>query len=420
MNQLRGCVVSLVTVIGSTLASAASGQTAVNVPAATQWFDTGVDIPAGRSFKLVASGHWTNGGTNPQQTGPEGFPSVHLASTLDRRSPLAALVGRIGHRPFLVGPSYEGQSAARGRLYLSMNDTPGGFADNQGSLDVTVTVQPPLGSIAGSTKLGSVSFMPASQLVGLATLALGGGRLQLSQTTDGIPLPGPGGSQVMSYVTFGPYLQGQGVRDFVIDLPITEYSPEQIQNTGGVTILAQYVATHGFVFVDRVRFLVNNIHSSFDTDLAVRLGPDEILLDLQLHAPGPAVRGEGNGYTGVLVIPIPLGWEDGLCPDLNASDMKATLHLAPEIDAAGQLHLKDPTVELRGDISLSVGDDLVKDFKATIMKKFQDLLAKELASDAVKKPLEKTLTQLLLGNKPNAGISEIKIDENGLEVSFAQ
>jgi hypothetical protein len=414
MKRVPCCVVSFAALIAPFLSSTAAGQTVVSVPAGTQWLDTGIDIRAGRSFKVVASGQWTNGGASPRWTGPEGFPGLRLPNTLERRLPLAALVGRIGHGAFLVGPSYQGVSAMGGRLFLSMNDTQGAFGDNQGSLDVTVTVA----RSPGETRFGPVVFMPASQIAGLATLALGGGRLQLSQTTDGIPLPGPGGA--MSYVTFGPYLKSQGVRDFVIDLPVTEYSPEQIKNIGGLTILAQYIATHGFVFADRVRFLVNNIHSSFDTDLAVRLGPGEVLLDLLLRSPDPAVRGEANGYTGVVIIPIPLGWEDNLCPDLSASDMKATLHLVPEVDASGQIHLKDPTVELRGDISLSVGDDLVKDFKATIMKKFQDRLARELANDGVKKPLEKTLTQLLLAGKPNTGISDVKIDENGLEVSFAQ
>ncbi len=105
----------------------------------------------------------------------------------------------------------------------------------------------------------------------------------------------------------------------------------------------------------------------------MRLAPGEVLLDVTLHAPDPALRGEGNGYTSVpFGVPIPLGWQDGLCPDVTMKNMVATIHLLPDLDAvSGEVHLKDPTVELNGDLALSVGDAFIQDQKTKLKKQFE-------------------------------------------------
>jgi hypothetical protein len=53
--------------------------------------------------------------------------------------PLGSLVGKTVEDPFFVGNSYEG-SPATGRLYLSVNDRPDSYADNNGSIRVVVTI----------------------------------------------------------------------------------------------------------------------------------------------------------------------------------------------------------------------------------------------------------------------------------------
>jgi hypothetical protein len=398
---------------------AAFSQVTFGLPAQTQWLDTGVDIPSGQRLAVSAVGQWSNGGAQPRWVGPSGWPDVHLPGALEPSAPLGALVGKIGRRTFLIGESYHPTTSAEtGRLYLSMNDVAGSFSDNRGFIQVSISVRPPIRVHEGQPR--DTYFIPADQFKALVSLVLADGRVQLSQTSEGRPLditlPQGGTRTVMSYIAFGPLLSGLGSKDIPIDLPKKEYSPDIL---GVHTGLGQYFITHSFVFVDRLRFFVNNIHSNFTNDLQVRLMPGEVLLDVKLDAPDPAIRGEGNGYTGAIaVVPIPLGWEDGLCPDIAIKDMRVTVHVAPFVDTSGQIHVKDPTVELVGDLSLSVGDWLAKDIKRSLKDQFQAQLAIELGRDDVKQAFEKALTALVLGGKPNAQVSAFNVDEEGVNVFF--
>jgi hypothetical protein len=122
----------------------------VTVNAAQEWFDTGIDVGAGDSVTIQASGSWSNseqpargGGVRPGPlTGPDGFGGDFLNGTLLPSAPLGALVARVGGSVFLVGASFQGAAPAAGRLMLSMNDVAGTFSDNHGSLAVHITVVP--------------------------------------------------------------------------------------------------------------------------------------------------------------------------------------------------------------------------------------------------------------------------------------
>src|SRR6185437_14893543 len=132
------------------------------------------------------------------------------------------------------------------------------------------------------------------------------------------------GCPEMSYVTFGPYLQGLGIGDVAIELP-------------------------SLTLVDRAWFRVNNVHAEFNQDLDVRLDEGAVLLDVQLHASEPNARTKGRGY--------------------SFASMGAIVRLAPRLEG-GALHLDDPTIELTGDLSLKIGDTLMKAFKHRILSEF--------------------------------------------------
>jgi hypothetical protein len=110
----------------------------LDVPANVLWVDTGVDLKEGQGLVIQASGQWSNSG--PPSKGPEGFAGYHYPGTV-ADADLAALIARIGERVFQVGAGYRGKAPASGRLYLSINDTPDTFGDNEGTLSVTINLE---------------------------------------------------------------------------------------------------------------------------------------------------------------------------------------------------------------------------------------------------------------------------------------
>lgn len=108
----------------------------VEVPANVQWVATGIQLRRGQHFAISATGQWSNAG--PAVIGPNGFSNYPYPGTLLAGANLASLVGRVGDQLFSVGGTFDGTSPADGELFLSINDTPGTFADNQGLLSVTV------------------------------------------------------------------------------------------------------------------------------------------------------------------------------------------------------------------------------------------------------------------------------------------
>lgn len=124
------------------------------------WMDTGLDVAAGVTLTIVATGTVRYGGDPKQVVGPNGvnfdgqqfFPTAVLADAI-----VIALIGKIGGThafdtgvpipegapaggPGFVGASYGHVMTTTGRLFLGFNDQRGSFADNVGSFHVTVTI----------------------------------------------------------------------------------------------------------------------------------------------------------------------------------------------------------------------------------------------------------------------------------------
>ncbi len=109
------------------------------VQAATEWTETGIFLLPGDQLLVRTPGApgWTNA-TNGELKNAAGWGG-RFAGTKVADAPLAALIQRIGaddtgemvsRTPITV--------SRRGRLAFGMNDLPGTYADNQGSLTVSV------------------------------------------------------------------------------------------------------------------------------------------------------------------------------------------------------------------------------------------------------------------------------------------
>jgi hypothetical protein len=114
-------------------------RTEVTVSANVLWVDTGVTVQAGQHFRVQASGLWSN--TGPPAKGPNGFIGFSHPSSLLPTANFASLIGRVGGVMFPVGEGFDGPSPRAGTLFLSINDLPDTFADNQGTLAVTIVLQ---------------------------------------------------------------------------------------------------------------------------------------------------------------------------------------------------------------------------------------------------------------------------------------
>jgi hypothetical protein len=418
----RSFLFSLIIIMGACLPGASQNYI---VSAQQKWVDTQIDLSIDEDLEISSKGTWTNGGTTPQWVGPEGWSGVTINSTLAPGLPFSSLIGKIADNTFFIGDHFKGKSLATGRLYLSMNDND--FSDNDGKMQVAVSLSRVLVLPFPRDKEIS-SFIPPDKILPLVQSFFSDGKVQLSQTGEGVPLsirfPNGSVSNSMSYVSFGSTMSGFGVDDIDIPLPENEISPEQIKNTGGASIFAQYIITHSFVFADRFRFLLNNIHAYFGSDLSISLGNNEILLNLSLHSPDPAIRGEGNGYTGFLGIPIPLGWQDGLCPDISIKDLGLTIHLVPVVAADGTLHFQDPVVDVSGTPAFSTFDwlSLAQQIKDKAMNSFKENIAGALKQDKAKKGLESGVLGVfpIFTGKENKNIGSIVIDNTGILINYTQ
>ncbi len=108
----------------------------VNVSATQPWSDTGIDVRAGQSVFIDASGRVRWG--KDRRDGPEGEDNspFNAGRPLPNR-PGGALIGRIGNDLFFIGAeSGPIRVRAGGRLFLGINDDY--LQDNSGSFRVTV------------------------------------------------------------------------------------------------------------------------------------------------------------------------------------------------------------------------------------------------------------------------------------------
>jgi hypothetical protein len=155
----------------------------LEVPGNQPWTDTGVDVQAGQTVTITATGklRYMDGNV----PGPEGLARSWM--DLLRALPVnsagrGALIGRVGSdeaaQPFLIGPKLQTPARAVGRLYLGINGPSGDSAE--GSFHVTIAVS---GAAAAST----VAETAVSNTI--ATGQPGAGQSPSSTATTAAALP---------------------------------------------------------------------------------------------------------------------------------------------------------------------------------------------------------------------------------------
>lgn len=113
------------------------------IQANAAWQGTGVTVGPGQFVCVAAEGLWSHGfqgiqGITPFY-GPEGFGKDEPNTVPEVVSRTGALIGRIGtNGPFLIGKQLCFVPSSSGELSLSMNDEPGTFDNNRGSMHVHI------------------------------------------------------------------------------------------------------------------------------------------------------------------------------------------------------------------------------------------------------------------------------------------
>lgn len=109
-----------------------------SVPANQTWVDTDLVVQQGEVISIRAMGRWSNGGDNPQYVSANGYDFYH-PDAIDSSIPFAKLIGSVGNgESFAVGQSRTITMTDSGKLSLRMNDVPGTFGDNLGSVRVEI------------------------------------------------------------------------------------------------------------------------------------------------------------------------------------------------------------------------------------------------------------------------------------------
>jgi hypothetical protein len=163
MKNLSSAFAALLLMAGTTAPHAQSDVTCAQVRADEAWQATGVDVLPGERVCIVARGLWSHGpeagGITPFH-GPRGYiakPDSIAACYTEPAKPesqpivpwcfarTGALLGKIATRAapqphaFPIEDELCFVAGDSGELLLSMNDVPGTFGDNQGSLRVRIT-----------------------------------------------------------------------------------------------------------------------------------------------------------------------------------------------------------------------------------------------------------------------------------------
>ena len=111
---------------------------------AEQWLDSGVQVVPGQIYKISAWGSWTVNAESCGWSGPDGGSgpcSAPLSAPQAVAASYSALVAKIDDGPaFLVGKGIDFTADRNGTLYFRVNDAPGGFHNNEGTVTVRSTL----------------------------------------------------------------------------------------------------------------------------------------------------------------------------------------------------------------------------------------------------------------------------------------
>ncbi len=240
-------------------------------------------------------------------------------------------------------------------------------------------------------ELGSQIDVSAVQVQGKIGLALAGSRLQVSNTSTGVPHAGDG---AMSYFKVGPLLAQNGQADRVFDVPVFE------RDLGAKVVAAEYFGTGGTLIVDKIRLKVNGLAADLGVgNPALTLDYGGIVANLELQSGHPTLFCDGNAWLPpFLGFPIPLGWRDDACPDFELRNLHIQVRLVPGVSASSQLVIDDIGVTLSADIDAGTIPNALNslyDWKAYVRGKVETQLRQLLLADKAKGVFASALTQLI-------------------------
>lgn len=150
-SRMTGTVLLVLAVSGSALTAVHAADNVARlttqcrtVQANKEWQGTGVTVTPGQFVCVAAHGLWSHGYQGNQAMtpfyGPEGFGKDDPRNVPEVVSRVGALIAKIGtNSPFLVEKQLCFIPGAAGELMLSMNDDPGTFGNNLGSMNVQIT-----------------------------------------------------------------------------------------------------------------------------------------------------------------------------------------------------------------------------------------------------------------------------------------
>lgn len=112
---------------------------------AEEWRNSGVIVEKGKTYAINAKGSWTAGAscawTNPDGLGARSLLCPDIGKIV-KSSSIGTLIGRINENgtPFAIGNDLILSPHETGTLYYRINDVPGGCGDNDGYVDVEITL----------------------------------------------------------------------------------------------------------------------------------------------------------------------------------------------------------------------------------------------------------------------------------------
>ncbi len=196
----------------------------LSVPVSQPWTDTGLDLPAGSSVGMTASGLASFAGGDPGHT-PAGDPSCIAGEDMTAPGlPCFSLLGRLGNGvPFEVGKIKGFMVPADSRLGLGANDN--GFSDNSGSWTATLSIRQPAGSATATpAATGAASAAPTSSPIPSVT-----GTAPAITPTSGTPLPTSTGFPATTTATSVPTPQSTSVISPTPPRPTATGTPQPTQ-----------------------------------------------------------------------------------------------------------------------------------------------------------------------------------------------
>jgi len=108
------------------------------------WVDTGVQLVAGTTYRLLATGRWRDASIDTDAAGYSSASALQKLTEKMRRMPNApwfALIGAIDRKPdtqFLIGSGTTFVAPASGQLTCFANDLRGFYFNNTGRVILTV------------------------------------------------------------------------------------------------------------------------------------------------------------------------------------------------------------------------------------------------------------------------------------------